>query len=235
MRKRNLIWAGCLTMTFVAVWAVVRFAATTHCLRCGTTLEELPYLLGPTTHDGHKLQLAGMAVNAGTCIGPETVLVCRECRRYWEADMQIWRPLPRDFGTMPIVRSSANADEVRIDGEETGALSVTAEAALVANLPLPKPDRNSPVAIEAGRVRGAAAARKDIQAGKPRIRYYGKPWSANKPLIDDATGYPVEIVAGCIVDRDFAAEVHEYSDTMREWHTQRLRAANPPEKSEDSP
>lgn len=60
---------------------------------------------------------------------------------------------------------------------------------------------NSPAAISAAKERGAAAAAKDINAGTLRILYFGKPWSVERPLVDDATGYRVQIVDGCVVPR----------------------------------
>lgn len=63
--------------------------------------------------------------------------------------------------------------------------------------------------------RGVLRAREDIAKGKRRILYYGKPWSVGKPLIDDASGLPVEIVEGCDVTREFAEETDAYNSTMR--------------------
>ncbi len=77
---------------------------------------------------------------------------------------------------------------------------------------------NSPKCIAAAKERGAATAAKDIKAGKLRILHFGQPWSANKPLVDEATGYRVQIIADCIVGKEFAAEVEAYNRSMREWH-----------------
>ncbi len=62
---------------------------------------------------------------------------------------------------------------------------------------------------------GVLRAREDIAKGKRRILYYGKPWSVGKPLIDDASGLPVEIVEGCAVTREFVGETDAYNRTMR--------------------
>lgn len=64
--------------------------------------------------------------------------------------------------------------------------------------------------------RGIARARKDIAEGNVRILYYGKPWSAGKPLVDDDSGLPVEIVEGCCVTAEFVQETDAYNRTMRE-------------------
>jgi len=77
---------------------------------------------------------------------------------------------------------------------------------------------NGPAATTAARERGAATAARDIKAGTLRILYFGKPWSMGKPLVDDATGYRVQVVAGCVVGQPFAAEVEAYNGAMREWH-----------------
>jgi len=64
---------------------------------------------------------------------------------------------------------------------------------------------------EAGRLKAAA----DIRAGKARILYYGKPMGG--PLVDDASGPPVEIAAGCGVTADFVAQTDAYNAAMRQW------------------
>jgi hypothetical protein len=77
---------------------------------------------------------------------------------------------------------------------------------------------NSPKDVEASKLQGAATTTKDIQARELRILYFGEPWSNGKPLIDDATGYRVQIVGGCVVTEAFVAEIDAYNKTMREWH-----------------
>jgi len=64
--------------------------------------------------------------------------------------------------------------------------------------------------------RGIARARKDSAKGNVRILYYGKPWSVGKPLVDDTSGLPVEIVEGCSVTAEFVQETDAYNRTMRE-------------------
>ena len=75
---------------------------------------------------------------------------------------------------------------------------------------------NSPAAIAAAKERGAATAAKDIKAGTLRILYYGIPWSVGRPLVDDGTGYRVQILGGCTVTTPFSAEVQAYNGAMRE-------------------
>jgi hypothetical protein len=68
---------------------------------------------------------------------------------------------------------------------------------------------------ESAREWGIQKAKEDIASGKRRIFHYGKPWSVGKPLKDDRSGLPVEIVAGCKVTEDFVKRVRAYNETMR--------------------
>jgi hypothetical protein len=86
---------------------------------------------------------------------------------------------------------------------------------------------NSPAAVAAAKERGAATAAKDIKAGTLRILYFGKPWSADKPLVDDATGYLVQVLAGCVVTEPFVAEVEAYNIAVRAFHTKNRNTATP--------
>lgn len=49
-----------------------------------------------------------------------------------------------------------------------------------------------------------------------QILYFGKPWSQGMPLVDDDSGLPVKIVAGCCVSKDFMEETDAYNRVMRE-------------------
>jgi hypothetical protein len=73
----------------------------------------------------------------------------------------------------------------------------------------------------------AVAAAKDIKAGTLRILYFGKPWSAGKPLVDDGTGYRVQVLAGCVVTEPFVAEVEAYNSAVRAFHTKNRTTATP--------
>lgn len=85
---------------------------------------------------------------------------------------------------------------------------------------------NSPAAVAAAKARGAVTAAKDIKAGTLRILYYGKPWGG-KTLTDEATGYRVQIVAGCDVAEPFVAEVEAYNSAMRAFHARKPTDATP--------
>lgn len=62
---------------------------------------------------------------------------------------------------------------------------------------------------------GRKYAQTDLESDFPRILYCGRPWSAGKPLIDDETGYPVTITAGCVVTPEFVQFVDAYNATVR--------------------
>jgi hypothetical protein len=81
---------------------------------------------------------------------------------------------------------------------------------------------NSSSAVAAAKERGAATASKDIKRGTLRILYYGKPWSIGKPLVDDATGYRIQVIAGCDITEPFVAEVEAYNNAVRAFHTKIL-------------
>ncbi len=64
--------------------------------------------------------------------------------------------------------------------------------------------------------RGERIARADLAKGTMQILYFGKPWSRGRPLVDDDSGLPVRIVAGCCVGKDFVDETDAYNHVMRE-------------------
>ncbi|MEA3208577.1 MAG: hypothetical protein QOE70_1634 [Chthoniobacter sp.] len=86
---------------------------------------------------------------------------------------------------------------------------------------------NSPAAVAAAKERGTASAARDIKAGTLRILYFGKPWSVGKPLVDDATGYRVQILDGCVVTSPFVAEVEAYNSAVRAFHNKNPATATP--------
>ena len=70
-------------------------------------------------------------------------------------------------------------------------------------------------ALAQAKQKGEAQAKADIAKGTMQIHYYGKPWSTDEPLVDDESGLPVEIVAGCDVMPEFVAETDAYNACMR--------------------
>ena len=89
-----------------------------------------------------------------------------------------------------------------------------------------QPDGGNPKTVEEAAQTGAATAAKDIQAGVLRILYFGKPYPP-KPLVDEATGYRVQVVGGCIATAQFSAEVKAYNDAMHQWHASQPNKSTP--------
>ena len=85
---------------------------------------------------------------------------------------------------------------------------------------------NGKEAVEAARKQGAATAARDIKAGKLRILYYGKPLRVDLFPKDEATGYPVQVVAGCQASATFHAEADAYNLVMREWFQKQKSAVH---------
>jgi HEAT repeat protein len=117
------------------------------------------------------------------------------------------------------------------DGLESNTLTLAAPAAVNA-ASAPAPSASSGQAARAGQTRppeqkGRERAAADIKAGTPRILYYGKPWSLGKPLVDEASRLPVELVAGCDVMPEFVAETDAYNAAMRQWAKSRPAGAAP--------
>lgn len=65
------------------------------------------------------------------------------------------------------------------------------------------------------KAKGEVRAQQDIKNGKMKVLYYGKPWSAGKPLVDDESNLPVEIVEGCSITSEFVTETDAYNASMR--------------------
>jgi hypothetical protein len=66
---------------------------------------------------------------------------------------------------------------------------------------------------------GIAKANKDIQAGVLRILHSGNDWPIGKPLVDDVTGYRVELMAVRTIGTEAQlAEQDAYNQSMREWY-----------------
>lgn len=86
----------------------------------------------------------------------------------------------------------------------------------------------SPAAIAKARERGAASAARDIKEGTLRILYYGLPWGMNKPLVDEKTGWRIQVVGGCTVMEPFRAEVEAYNNAMIAFHDLKLQPKQTP-------
>ena len=84
---------------------------------------------------------------------------------------------------------------------------------------------SSPAAVATAKKQGAETAAKDIKNGTFRILYFGKPMSADKQLVDETTGYRIQIVGGCVVTAPFVAEVQAYNAAMQQWHAKQKAKA----------
>ena len=76
--------------------------------------------------------------------------------------------------------------------------------------------RNITLAQAISKEGGKAMANKDIQAGNLRILYLSKSAPAAAPLLDEVTGYRIELIADDAAN--LAAEVAAYNQAMRDWH-----------------
>jgi hypothetical protein len=85
----------------------------------------------------------------------------------------------------------------------------------------------TPEKVEAAKLQGAETATQDIKDGVFRILYHGEPYSTGKPLVDEATGYRVQIVGGCVVSSQFVAEADAYNQAMRDWHAKNPQPKKP--------
>ena len=81
--------------------------------------------------------------------------------------------------------------------------------------------RNISLAQTISKEGGKALANKDIQAGNLRILYLSKNAPEAAPLLDEATGYRIELITDDAVN--LVAEVEAYNQTMREWHLKKTQ------------
>jgi hypothetical protein len=99
--------------------------------------------------------------------------------------------------------------------EVTGAASAPASDAVAAAEQKSEAENSNAAAkksgmlVDAGAL-GAAKANKDIQAGVLRILV--AEWPADKALVDEATGYRVDVVTDLVPE-----ELEAYNQTMRDW------------------
>ncbi len=69
--------------------------------------------------------------------------------------------------------------------------------------------------LDEAKASGIAKANKDIQAGVLRILHLGDDWPTGKPLVDEVTGYRVELLTATTMT---PAELEAYNQTMRDWY-----------------
>jgi hypothetical protein len=109
--------------------------------------------------------------------------------------------------------ASENSIEVTLEGREDPQARVFTDAEVAR---FKQGAEEFGVKFKATCERGKAAAKKDIKAGRFRLRDCGEP--AKKREIDSETGYRIERIAPCSQRNVyFDAEVIAYNWTMREW------------------
>lgn len=140
-------------------------------------------------------------------------------------------PIPAPVAAAP-ASASAEPSADAMSGQETGksiekmpdaearsdnsrseiSSAAAAKPALTRNITLAQA-----ISLEGGK----ALANKDFQAGNLRILYLSKNAPEAAPLLDEATGYRIELITDDAVN--LVAEVAAYNQTMREWHLKKTQ------------
>lgn len=122
----------------------------------------------------------------------------------------------------PIKNRAADiAETVEADTFDRSAMQ--SEDKVVARMSRPKVETKAKRAArkqvlpELAAVSGAALAKKDIQAGTLRIFYAENDWPVYKPLLDDETGFQVQMVENSDIKLS-NDELEAYNQTMRHWY-----------------
>ena len=111
-----------------------------------------------------------------------------------------------------LAKQKKNADTESNDRlEASPANDVVASAEVKSDSEKPAASARKSVALADIGAKGAAKAKQDIQAGVLRILV--AEWPADKALLDDATGYRVEVLTGLEPE-----ELAAYNQNMRDWH-----------------
>ena len=111
-----------------------------------------------------------------------------------------------------LAKQKKNADTESNDRlEASPANDAVASAEVKSDSEKPAASARKSVALADIGAKGAAKAKQDIQAGVLRILV--AEWPADKALLDDATGYRVEVVTGLEPE-----ELAAYNQNMRDWH-----------------
>ena len=111
-----------------------------------------------------------------------------------------------------LAKQKKNADTESNDRlEASPANDAVASAEVKSDSEKPAASARKSVALADIGAKGAAKAKQDIQAGVLRILV--AEWPADKALLDDATGYRVEVLTGLEPE-----ELAAYNQNMRDWH-----------------
>ncbi len=98
---RNFI-LNALILAASATWLRCEDAIPNVCPRCQAALISVPVLIGFPSREYTARENRGEALLGG-CVGnpakPESAVVCLKCRKWRTLQMQIWQPLPKNFGS----------------------------------------------------------------------------------------------------------------------------------------
>jgi hypothetical protein len=135
-----------------------------------------------------------------------------------------------------VARKSVPVAMARTESKNNPAPSIAVGTAVGTTLGAAAPaevyqgDGNSALASAISKGGGRAIANRDISTGVLRNLYLAKHFVAKTPLecgqlrpdgmplVDDITGYRIEIISGCYSTEHLIKEVDNYNQAMREWH-----------------
>jgi hypothetical protein len=134
-----------------------------------------------------------------------------------EPSLVITAPLPATVPASEAVSTVSTEQKNELKRPVVGEATAGARAKVHSVEAVAKPSvASKKVAIlDEAKVLGIAKANKDIQAGTLRILHSGDDWPTGKPLVDDVTGYRVELVTATTMT---PAEFEAYNQAMREWY-----------------
>ena len=89
--------------------------------------------------------------------------------------------------------------------------------------------------IETAQDGGAKEASKDIEKNNFRIVKLLEQWPADKPPIDESTGFAVHFVSEAALEKKMIAYIEGYNNTMREWHATKKDFPGPIEAGSELP
>ncbi|MFW5431873.1 MAG: hypothetical protein ACKE5M_03145 [Methylophilaceae bacterium] len=126
-------------------------------------------------------------------------------------------PAPAESRATSIAVVEADAVESAIesnDGKVAGATGRMESSDAASKPSLAARKQNLPAGES---VSGKALAKQDIQAGNLRILFAGEVWPEDKPLVDEETGFRIELTKNAPIQM-LENEVEAYNQTMRDWY-----------------
>jgi len=137
-----------------------------------------------------------------------------------EPSVVITAPLPAtapssEAATMASSEQNSELEKLGVGETACSAARARAKAQSVEAVAKPSAASKKVTILDEAKVLGIVKANKDIQAGALRILHSGDDWPTDKPLVDDVTGYRVELVTATTMT---PAELEAYNQAMREWY-----------------